>query len=228
MKLSLIFVSLFLSTFAHASIGHVARLIGEGGKVLRSSGGVVLSENFPIELGDVISTHEAHVVLFLAPGTQLSLSRGTEIKITEHTLEEAKSVKKVFSVIDYVKGIVRAQVVREEKEEIDQTIRAKDVSFGVRGTEFEVSQLDDFVDLDVVEGEVTVSSPHVMSFVPEVVKAKEGFRFDRKRRKFLRRKFALKFRDHPGFFEMKELRMKRLEKKRSRRLERREKRGQRR
>ncbi|MFP5387461.1 MAG: hypothetical protein ACLGHN_15390, partial [Bacteriovoracia bacterium] len=91
----------------------------------------------------------------------------------------------------------------------EQKVTADDVAFGVRGTEFEVAFTDDSeVDLDVVEGEVEVSSPHVHTFVPEIVKANEGFKFDRKRRKFVRRKFHLKMKDHPGFQKPSELRKK--------------------
>lgn len=70
---------------------------------------------------------------------------------------------------------------------------SSDVSFSTESAEFEVSLSDNKdVDLDVVRGEVLVSSPHVHTFVPEIVKAQEGFRYRSNPPGFERRKYSIK------------------------------------
>ena len=178
-----------------------------------------------LEEGDELFTQKSVVVALLYPTTQLSLSKNSQIKISQNLLEEKENLEKSSSVIDYIKGIIRAKVTKDKDLTIDQTIRAKDVAFAVRGTEFEVSQEGEDVDLDVIEGEVEVSSPHVQTFVPEIVKANEGFRFNRKKHSFSKRKFASRFAHHPGFAQAEEIRKRRQErreKKRQLRLNKRE------
>ncbi len=66
-----------------------------------------------------------------------------------------------------------------------------DVSFSTESGEFRVSlNENNDVDLDVASGEVLVSSPHVHTFVPEIVKAKEGFRYKSNPPGFERRKYS--------------------------------------
>lgn len=110
------------------------------------------------------------------------------------------------SVINFVKGIIRLQISKEGNEEINQKVQADNVAFAVRGTDYEVSLEGDDVDLDVHEGAVEVTSPDVHTFVPEIVKAGKGFRFDRKQKKFANRAFGPRFKNHPGFINKKELR----------------------
>lgn len=200
----------FLTIFsASAEVGKVVRIAGENtGYLIRASEKVSLNQDTPLELQDEIHSDNSVLVLYLYPGTQISLGKKTSIKLTEHFIDSSEDkLRKSFSIIDLIKGMVRLQVTKEGQEELEQKITADDVAFAVRGTEFEVSYLEtSHVDLDVVEGEVEVSSPHVQTFVPEIVKAKQGFRFDRKKRSFGRRKFLLKFRDHPGFGKASQLR----------------------
>ncbi len=212
-------------------VGRVNRVLGDGtGHILRAGQKIPLANERPLALGDIISAEGAHVMLHLYPGTQISLSKNTEIKISEHQiLEEKAKMERSFSVIDYVKGLLRVQVIRDTDQEVEQQVRAEGVSFGVRGTEFEVSTEGKDVDLDVLEGEVTVSSPYIQSFVPEIVKSKEGLRFNRQKKVFERRKFRLKFADHPGFRKREDIlkdwkkrRQTRLEKRTERRSERRD------
>lgn len=71
------------------------------------------------------------------------------------------------------------------------TVLNDDVSFSTESGEFRVSLNDNKdVDLDVASGEVLVSSPHVHTFVPEIVKAKEGFRYKSTPPGFERRKYS--------------------------------------
>ena len=73
------------------------------------------------------------------------------------------------------------------------TVLNDDVSFTTESAEFQVLLNDNKdVDLDVVSGEVLVASPHVHTFVPEIVKAKEGFRYKSNPPGFERRKYSIK------------------------------------
>jgi hypothetical protein len=209
---------LVLSNVSFAEVGKITKMIGaEDAYLVRGSEKILLQQDLNLEEGDELSTQNTVVVAYLYPTTQLSLSKNTQIKISQNLIEDADSLEKTTSVIDYVKGIIRAQVTKDKDLEINQRIQTKDVAFAVRGTEFEVSQDGDDFDLDVIEGEVEVSSPHVQTFVPEIVKASEGFRFNRKKYSFERRKFAQKFAHHPAFARAEEIRQRRQERREKRR-----------
>lgn len=215
------FSFLIMTNICFAEVGSVLKITGNNNAyLLRGDTKLPLTTEMHLELNDQIFSNEAHLVIFVLPGTQMSLARDTEIKISEHLIEENKELQKSFSVIDFIKGIIRVQVTKSEGERIEQKVQAQDVAFAVRGTEFEVSydQAKD-VDLDVMEGEVVVSSPHVHTFVPEVVKANEGFKFNRKKKAFARRKFRQKFKQHPGFLNKEQIRkLKKLKKERRQKL----------
>lgn len=217
---------LILSNVSFAEVGKITKILGShDAYLLRGSEKVLLKLDLDLEEGDELFTENSVVAAFLYPTTQLSLSKNTQIKISQNLIDDEETVEKSSSVIDYIKGIIRAQVTKDKDLSIDQTIRAKDVAFAVRGTEFEVSQEGEDVDLDVIEGEVEVSSPYVQTFVPEIVKANEGFRFNRKQHSFSKRKFAPRFANHPGFVRAEEIRKRRQErreKKRQLRLNKRE------
>ena len=201
-------LTLLISTTVFSQVGKITKVVGTNDAVLERGGErLPVNPDSDLQLNDIIHSESAHIVIHLFPGTQMSLARKTQIKISEHMIEESSDLEKSSSVIDFIKGIVRVQVVKDADQEIEQKIQADGVAFAVRGTEFEVSQSDSSeVDLDVIEGEVEVSSPYVHTFVPEIVKANQGFRFDKKKRSFARRKFIQKFKDHPGFQDKKKLR----------------------
>ncbi len=231
--LLLLFLLTLSTTYAAVGddVGQVTRVLGEGtGHIRRAGKKIPLAPDLSLALGDVVSSEGALVVVHIYPGTQVSLSKNTEIKLSEHQiLEEKEKIERSFSVIDYVKGLLRVQVDRDTDQEVEQQVRAEGVSFGVRGTEFEVSDESGDVELDVIEGEVTASSPYIQSFVPEIVKTKEGLRFNRRKKAFERRKFQTKFTNHPGFRGREEIlkawkmkRQARREKRTDRRQDRRE------
>lgn len=211
----LILMGLIMSNMAFAEVGKVLRVVGDTGAFLtRGSQKITLTPDLALELGDSISSNESYVVFQLYPETQMSMAKNSELKISEHTIQEVNSIEKTWSVIDFLKGIVRAQVYRDTNQEIEQQVRTEGASFAVRGTEFEISiEENQDVDLDVFEGEVAASSPYIQSFVPEIVKANEGFRFERKKKAWSKRRFAPKFRNHPGFEDPKKLLKKWKEKK---------------
>ncbi len=183
----------------------------------RNSEKINITTNTEIEQGDEINSEDSVLTFLIYPTGQYRLSKKTTIKITQSFIQDSNEVEKSFSVIEFVKGVIRAQVVRDDNLEIDHQIKAKDVAFAIRGTEFEVSQNGDDFDLDVVEGEVEVSSPHVQTFVPEIVKANEGFRFNRKERSFKRRQFKLKNPDRPAFWAREKIKKERRENRLKRR-----------
>ncbi|MFL5783994.1 MAG: FecR domain-containing protein [Bacteriovoracaceae bacterium] len=180
-------VLLLSISFAYAQIGEIRSLTSPGAYLMRAGSRIDLATGTPLEVGDDIFTESSHVTLILFPKIQMSLVNGTELKISQHMIDEANEEEKTTSLVDLIKGLLRIQVTRDGSETVDQKINAKEVTFAVRGTEFEVSSTDDDAELDVFEGEVQVSSPYVQTFVPEIVKPNEGFRFDRKTRKFARR-----------------------------------------
>ncbi len=179
-----------LMTFAYAEVGEIVSVKGGADAYLTRNGDkIILAEGSVLEVGDILRTENSHVVLILFPKIQMSLVKGTEIKITSHMVEDAGVGERTESLIDLIKGLIRIQVTRDDKDKIEQKVNAREVSFAVRGTEYEVSSTEEDAELDVIEGEVEVTSPHVQTFVPEIVKPKEGFRFERKKRKFERRAF---------------------------------------
>lgn len=200
------FLILFtVSTSLFAESGKVLKTIGSDTLIKRDGVESVLEADKELLQGDEIVTGKGSALLLLYPATQISLSPDTHIKISEHTIQQMEVKERAVSVIGFLKGFIKVIVTRDNDQEIDQRYDASDVSFGVRGTEFELSEDSEGVDLDVSEGVIEVSSPHVQSFVPEIVKANEGLQFSKKRKNFLRRKFSPKFKDRSLFRDRKEL-----------------------
>jgi hypothetical protein len=210
-----------LASTAFAEVGKISKVVGSGDAyILRNKEKITITVDASIEQGDELFTQDSVLIVYLYPTSQIGLAKNTQIKITQNLIEGTDEKDKSFSVIDFIKGLIRLQVTKEDNLEIEQKIVADGVAFAVRGTEFEVSQEGEDFDLDVIEGEVEVTSPYVNTFVPEIVKANEGFRFNKKSRNFQRRKFGAKFKNHPEFAKREEIRQKwkknRLERKQKR------------
>ena len=209
----LMIVLSFATSFAQ--VGKITKMVGsDDAYLLRGQAKIAITQDANLELGDELFSNESVLVLHLYPTSQMSLAKNSQIRINQSLIEGDGEKEKTFSVISFIKGLVRLQVTKDSNLEIDQKIIADGVAFAVRGTEFEVSKEGDDFDLDVIEGEVEVSSPFVQTFVPEIVKANEGFRFNKKEKNFKRRKFKTKFKNHPGFVGREEIR-KNWNKKRS-------------
>jgi hypothetical protein len=204
-----------MTSNVYAEIGSVIKVLGEGGGyIVRNGEKVLLEEDSPIELQDEIVSKNSVILIQIDPSTQVSLSKNTELKLSEHQVQEFTNIEKGFSVIELIKGLIRVNVDKDQGQEIEQKVKTRDVVFGVRGTDFEVAiDPSQDVELDVFEGEVAVSSPYVHSFVPEIVKSDEGLRFQRSKKAFLRRKFISRFKDHPGFERPERIRKKWKDKK---------------
>lgn len=200
------FLILLLSTSSSfAGIGKVINLIGSDAVLLRGSKEIPVTLDQEIELQDRLFSRESIVVVYLAPASQLSLSKNSEVQISEALLQEGEDLTRSESIIDLIKGLIRLQVVKEEGIEVNQLIRTKDVAFGVRGTDFEVKLEEEEVLLDVYEGEVEVTSPHVSTLVPYFIKGNEGFRYGRRKMSFDKMKFSPRFRE-AGFRKKEEIR----------------------
>lgn len=218
----MMFISI-LSAQAYSEDGKILKVLGGSTAYLvRGGSKQILTSDTAIEVGDELFSEDAVILLHLFPSTQLTLAKNSRIKLDKSFIDENDLKEKSSSVISFVQGLIRIKVDKEKEEEIEQTVQADGVSFGVRGTDYEISLQGEDFDLDVHEGAVEVSSPHVMTFVPEIVKKGKGFRFNKKERKFITRKFRPKFKDHPGFLKRTELRerwAKNKEERKARRLE---------
>lgn len=197
-------VSFLLIGVSFAEVGKVSKILGDSSAhVLRGTAKINLTQDFLINEGDEVFSEQSIVQLEIYPAVEVSLSKNSQIKMTKIYLNDSAEVGKLTSIIGFVKGLIRLKVTKDSDLEVDQRVEADSVVFGVRGTEFEVSNENSQIDLDVVEGEVEVSSPLIQTFVPEIVKTNQGFRFSKKARSFEKRKFRLKFKDHPAFGDAK-------------------------
>lgn len=207
---------LFLTGLAQAQVGEVLSINGGSSAFLIRNGQQIgLTPDLHLETGDKLNSSDSLVTILIYPKIQMSLVKGSELVLSSHFLEE--SSQKTTSVVGLLKGLVRILVTKDPGEVVDQKVDANDVTFAVRGTEYEVSVTDEDADLDVVEGQVEVSSPYVQTFVPEIVKKGEGFRFERKARKFARRAFRERNREN-RFLKKEAIRQRWAERKQARAL----------
>ncbi len=170
--------------FSIADAGKVVRIVNEvEAYCLRGQQKLPLSQDFPLMSGDEVFSEKSILSLKLPSGTQLSMAEQSHVKISQN--------------VGFPRGLI--QVLAEKKQIVD----ADGVSFTGEKAQFEVSYAGESVDLDVIYGEVEVTSPYVQTFVPEIIKADQGFRFNKKERSFSRRKFSIKFKNAPSFDKKK-------------------------
>lgn len=199
--------------FAFSQVGQIMKVFnGSDAYLMRGGEKITLAPEAELEEQDEVHAENCHVVLQIYPSTQLSVPKGSVVKLSKSVIEEGEKLNKSTSLISLIKGYIRLQVTKVEDTEIEQTVEANDVSFGVRGTEFEVALEDDGVDLDVMEGEVEVRSPKVMTFVPYYVKGGEGFQYNRRRPAFAKKKF-MKRMNETGFIPRDQIKRRWQEKK---------------
>lgn len=190
-------LSLLLTTnLSFAEVAKVESIYGNGvATLVRAGKEKTLTKDELLEKDDEIKTTASTVIIHLYPSGQIALGQDSQLKLSESQISGDEKEEIIDSAINLVKGMLRLKIDRESNQKINQQVIARDVTFGVRGTDFEVAFADDDVDLDVYEGEVEVSSPEVQTFVPEIVKKNEGFRYSKKQRKYLRRQFAARMRE---------------------------------
>lgn len=162
-----------LTNIAFAEVGNISKVSSKSGSyIIRGKDKKSLTSNLKLEEGDQIFSQRGNVTLKLSNLAQISLKKDTVIKVNQP------------SQITFVKGLV---IVNNQKS--DFKVDADGVMFVDQGSHYAVSKVKENFELDVMKGEVIVSSPFVQTFVPEVVKANEGFRFDKKAHTFERRKY---------------------------------------
>lgn len=173
-----VLVMLMMINSAWAQVGQVTELIGtKDAYIMRESSKVMLTKELKLDNGDEIFSENAELLIRLTSGTQLNMGKNTQLKLSKE-------------MIDLLKGIIRLKAVKASK------VQANGVAFEAQASDFEVSWFDNnSIDLDVYKGEVTVSSPHVHTFVPEIVKSKEGFTYNPLSPSFNRRSFAPKLKN---------------------------------
>ncbi len=187
----------FFISMSYAEIGRIVRIVdNDGAYIKREKTELKIKPNMALEAGDEVISNESRVLVHLYPGTQLSMDKSTKVVVHK-------------KLIKFFKGLVRVKVIKKQGLIVQQIVASEDVSFNLSEGDFELALSSKNVDLDVHEGEITVSSPHIQTFVPEIIKTKEGFTFTRNQYSFLRRKFAPRFNNHPGFTRKVELHKKR-------------------
>lgn len=128
-----------------------------------------------VKMHEKIYSEKKPLSLKLDSGQTVTLAPHSQIKVSGKT------------TVDFIQGRILIESSSDFKVQTDG------VSFTTEKGTFEVSQTTSKdIDLDVISGEVEVSSPHVHTFVPEIVKASEGFRYTTKEPGFARRPFSPK------------------------------------
>ncbi len=197
-----------LTLSAFAEDGKVLKVMGgDNAYVSRSGAKTKLAVDTELTVGDEIFSEDAVLVIQVYPTTQISINKNSHIKIDQNLIDDNGVKQKTTSVIGFIHGMIRLEVSKDKNEEVNQKVQAEGIAFSVRGTDFEISNDEnDDVDLDVHEGAVEASSPYVQTFVPEIIKAGKGFRYNRKQRNFASRAFGPRFKNHPGFLSRQEVR----------------------
>lgn len=154
----------------------ISPAFGITGKVIKSLGEDNLL-NVVIKEGDRLKTKEGEVLIEFHPSLQVILLPSSIIKLQKDE-------------IFLEKGSLR-YLARDPKT--PTTVSSKMIKFSPQGSEvqFEVSKLKNEVVLNVEVGEVEATSPLVMTFMPEIIKANKGFAFSEGERKFEQRNFKL-------------------------------------
>lgn len=181
MMFSVLLMSLLLSP-SEAQIGKVLKVKGKDGRISRAKSKISMNEDMSLQAGDTASSKASSNLLYLFSDTQVYLYPQSEIKI---------SAKDIW----LKKGAVRIKKMNLNNEGKELLVSANKISFTTQAAEFETSTSKEAISLYVKAGEVEASSPLVMTFVPEIIKAGEGFRFTPHERKFERVKYSWKNRD---------------------------------
>lgn len=141
---------------ARDEVGEVTRVSGSGAVLVRAGGRSPLAEGQPLELHDVIRTDKGVAQILLNPGTQVNIAQNSSLEISEQVITNSESNEtEVKSVIHFIQGQLRL-LVEKLGTKVDQRVEKDNVAFAVRGTEFEVEDGDEGMDLQVFEGQVEV------------------------------------------------------------------------
>jgi hypothetical protein len=174
---------LFSISFVYAQVGEVRSVrIASDGWIFRNGTKLKLNEGMTLNVGDNIHTESSFVTLLLYPKIQICLVKGSELTLSQHLLDDGN--EQTTSVIDFVKGQIRIQVTKDGSEKIDQQVKTRYLTVGVRGTEYEVLTTDQETEVDVFEGQVEVTSPNGKR--TELVNPNQGLRIGKDESQFVR------------------------------------------
>ncbi len=177
------------------SFAQVARVVSVKGNhdshLIRKETKTFLMSEFVLQAGGEVAANSSQVLLHFFPAGQLVMMAGARIKIVQASP----------LIVEPLEGTIR---FHEGDSKIETQIQMKDVGFTGTRADYEIIVLKDSILMNVYRGEVTVASPHVMTFVPYVVKAKEGFRFVRSKPALEKKDFEGMVRE-PGFLSEKDL-----------------------
>lgn len=178
---------LMVST-ASASVGKVLKTADNSGAyIIRNKNKIDLKSDLALETGDQVVSGTTNLVLQLYPETQIALTKQTELIIDQADLEISKSNDRGFAVVKLQKGLVKVLIPAGKRQELEQRWETEGMTGAVRQGEFELSvEESKNVKLEVMKGQVDVSSPFIQSFVPEIVKSNEGLTFVMKDKAFSR------------------------------------------
>jgi hypothetical protein len=190
MMFSILLMSTLISP-SHLQVGRVLQVKGDEAKILREKVQIPLNEKVDLLVGDTAQSKESSALLYLFSETQIYLYPQSEIKISEKNLWLKR-------------GTIRVRKMKLNDNRRELLLSADKIEFSNLVGEFEATSSKNTIELNVINGEVEASSPLVMTFVPEIIKAREGFRFVPAERKFERIKYSLKEMDME-FLTKKEL-----------------------
>ncbi len=137
------------------AVGEVTRISGPGATLTRAGATSELKEGEDLFIKDTVRTEKGMVQLLLNPGTQVNLGQNSALELNEQSIEVQDDQTTVKSVIHFLQGHLRL-LVDKLGTTVDQRVERNGVAFAVRGTEFEVEDGDDGMDLQVFEGQVEV------------------------------------------------------------------------
>lgn len=189
------FLLLLVTLTAHSQVGEVVR--GKA-RVERAGNVLELTEGAELELLDVVSAPHGFLQLHIFPVTQINLNNNSKIAISESLISETES----SSVIQLLEGGLRLLMEKLEGKS-EQKVEAREASFAVRGTEFEIDLFNDGEELEVFEGEVDVLDRKTNKVIERVgrerrVKWRQG---KLEARKALKRQRRLEFKARPELGE---------------------------
>jgi hypothetical protein len=177
MKLIIFFLVLF--NIAHAdSVGRIVKHSGQKLLIHRGTEKLEVRAGAEIKLNDELETFGENALVHIYPGIQLSLSSKSKLLIQEHSIQNPNAKTQIVLAVmrlDAGAALVRIQPMR--KESIMLRLETEGTSTAAESGEFEVTLIERNTDILVLKDQVSVSSPHVQSFVPEIVKSGNGLRF---------------------------------------------------
>ena len=200
MGLWILCLMMTLST-AFADIGKVLKVTDKSeAHIVRNKSKIELKSDTKLEVGDLIIAGNSNLLLHLYPETQIVLTKSSELLIEQSDLEVTKKNEKAFAVLKLQRGSLRVHSPARKNQEIEQRWETEGASAAGPQGDFELALFESKnVDIDVFQGQLSVSSPFIQSFVPEIVKAKEGLTFVAKDKAFTRRAASSKLGNGPAF-----------------------------